>query len=106
MRSAVPGSADRLSVGEAGLAAGVGVDLGAVDEYPYRPAEHVKGITRPDDQIGVLAWFDGPEPVIDARDPSRVDRERSQRVLPVQAVFHREGGLVDKEVDRHNWMIG
>jgi hypothetical protein len=33
-----------LAVGELRLPAGVGIDLSAVHEYPYRAAEHVKRI--------------------------------------------------------------
>src|ERR1700751_1191984 len=46
-----------LQVSEVRLAAGVGIDLRAVDEHPDRAAEHVQRIARPDHQVGVLAWL-------------------------------------------------
>src|SRR5258707_15877510 len=78
-----PRVTDASQLGELGLAAGVGVDLCAVDEHADRGAEHVERIARPDDQVGILAWLDGAEPVLDTGDPGRVDRQCAQRGLAV-----------------------
>src|SRR5215469_2787492 len=72
---------------ESRLAVGVAVDLRAVDQGVLDAAQHVQRITGPDDEVGVFTWLDGAEPVIDPDDPCRVDGERAQGSVTVEAVL-------------------
>src|SRR5215471_48779 len=91
---------------EVRLAARVAVHLGAVDERPLRPPQHVKRIARPKHQVGILARLDGAEPIVYPGDPGWVDGQRPQSGVAVKPVLDGERGLVNEEIDRHDGVVG